>query len=90
MELISVALKLWSKSIKSFLLPLGPISITFRDITILTDLPIRGADAQCLVDNQDSYIPDIEVSSTTQTSYFAVIRKWHDVTRVPSTTKHVV
>ena len=71
-ELMSVALKLWSKSINSFIHPFSPISITLRDITILTGLPIRGADALCLFDIQDSSLPAIEVSSTTQTSYFVV------------------
>ena len=72
-ELMSVALKLWSKSINSFIHPFSPISITLRDITILTGLPIWGADALCLFDIQDSSLPAIEVSSTTQTSYFVVI-----------------
>ena len=87
-ELMSVTLKLWSKSINYFLLPFGPISITLRDITILMGLPIRGADALCLLDIQDSSLPAIEVSSTTQNSYFVIIRKWHDVTGVPSTAEH--
>ena len=39
-ELMSAALKFWSKSINSFLLPFGPISITLRDITILIGLLI--------------------------------------------------
>ena len=43
----------------------------------------------CLLDIQDPYFSAIEVSSTTQTSYSAVIQKWHDVTRVPSTANHV-
>ena len=54
MELISVALKFWSKSINSFLFPFGPIFITLRDIPILTSLPIQGANAFCLLDIQDS------------------------------------
>ena len=83
-ELMSVALIFWSKSVKSFLLPFGPISIT-----ILIGLPIRGANALCLVDLQDSSFQAIEVSSTTQTSYSTIIPKWHDVTKVPSMAKHV-
>ena len=39
-ELMSIALKFWSKSINSFMLPFGPMSITLRDITVLTGLPI--------------------------------------------------
>ena len=39
-ELMSVALKFWSKSINSFLLSFAPISITLIYITILTGLPI--------------------------------------------------
>ena len=80
--LMSVALKFWSKSINSFLLPFGPISITFRDITILMILPIQGAYALCLLDVQDSSFPSIEVSYSTQTSYFATTRKWHDVIEI--------
>ena len=72
-ELMSVALKFWSKSINSFLLPFCLISITLRDITILTGIPVRGADALCLLDIQDSSLSAIKVSSTTQTSYFAII-----------------
>ena len=52
-------------------------------------LPIRGADALCLLDIQYSSLPAIKVSSTTQTSYYVVIRKWHDVIGVPSTVEHV-
>ena len=89
MELVSVALKFWSNSINYFLVPFGPISITLRDITILTSLPIRGVDALCLLDIQNSSLSAIEVSSTTQTSYSVVIRKWHDVIKVPSMAEHV-
>ena len=64
-ELMSVALKFWYKSINSFLVPFGPISITLRAITILTGLPIRGANALCLHDIQNSSLSAIEVSSTT-------------------------
>ena len=39
-DLMSVALKFWSKSINPFMLSFGPIFITLRDITILTSLPI--------------------------------------------------
>ena len=87
--LMSVALKFWSKSINSFLLPFGPISITLRDITILTSLPIQGVDALCLLDVQESSLPSIEVSYTTQTSYFATIRKWHDIIKIHCTSNHV-
>ena len=74
-ELMSVALKFKSKSINYFLLPFGPIYITLRDITILKGLPIRGVDALCLLDIQDSSLLAIEVSSTTQTSYSATYLK---------------
>ena len=85
-ELMSVALELWSKS---FLLPFGPISIILRDITILTGPPIRGADALCLLDIQGSSLPTIEVSSTTQTLNSVVVRKWHDIIEVPLMDEHV-
>ena len=89
LEFMGVVLKFWSKSINSFLLLFGPISITLRNITILTGLSIRGVNVLCLFDIQDSSLPAIEVSSTTQTSYFVAIWKWHDVTRVPLTVEHV-
>ena len=60
-ELTSVAMKFWSYSIYSFLLSFGPISITLRDITILTSLPIQGANELCLLDIQDSSLLNIEV-----------------------------
>ena len=71
------------------MLPFGPIYITFRHITILTGLPIQGADALCILDVQDSSLPAIEVSSTTQTLYSTIIQKWHDVTRIPLIVEHV-
>ena len=89
MELMSVVLKFWSKSINSFLLLFGPVFITLRDITILTRLPIQGVDALCLLDAQDSFLPSIEFSSTTQTSYSSNIQKWYDATKTPSTVEHV-
>ena len=69
--------------------PFGPISITLRDITILTGLHIWGVDALCLLDIRHSSLPAIEVSSTIQISYSAIIQKWHDVNGVPSTVEHV-
>ena len=88
-SLACVALKLCFKSINYFLLPFGPISISLRDIIVLTGLPIRGADESCLLDIQDSSLLAIEVSSTTQTSYSSTIWNWHDVIEIQSTTKHV-
>ena len=82
---MSVALKFWSKSINSFLLPFSPISITLRDITIRTSLPIRGVDALFLLNIQDSSLSAIKVSCTTQISYSTIIRKWHNAIKVPST-----
>ena len=84
-----MALKFWSKSINSFLLPFSHISIILRDVTILMCLSIQGVDALCLLDVQDSFLPAIKVSSTTQTSYSATIRKWHDVIEIPYTIEHV-
>ena len=59
MELMSVVLKFWSKSINYFLLPFSPISITLRDNTILMSLP---TDALCLLDIQDSSLSVIDVA----------------------------
>ena len=49
-ELMTVTLKFWSKSINFFLLHFGLISIRWRDVAIFTGLPIRGADVLCLLD----------------------------------------
>ena len=88
-DLMIVALKLCYKSINSFQLSFGLISIKLRDITILTGLRIRCADALCLLDVQDSSLPAIEFSSTIKTSYSSTIRKWHDVTGIPSIAEQV-
>ena len=80
-----MVLKFWSKSINSFLLPFGHVSIILRDVTILKKLLLQGVDVMCLFDAQDPSILSIEVSSTTQTSYSSAILKWHDTIRTPST-----
>ena len=88
-EFMSVVLKFWSKSINYIMFPFGPISITLRDITILTSLPIQGADALCLLNVQDSSLLALKVSFTTQTLYSAIIRKWYDIIGIPYTIEHV-
>ena len=83
-----MVLKFWSKSINSFMLPFGPISILegcYHSHWIALSIAV----VLCLLDTQDSSLLAIEVSSTIQTSYFATIQRWHDVTVIPSTVERV-
>ena len=66
----------WSKDLNSFIFPFDPTSITLRDISIFTGLPVEGLEAVCLLDVHDPLLPHFEVSSTSQTSYSSAIRKW--------------
>ena len=68
-DLISIALRFWSKGLNSFLFPFGPVSITMRDIFIFTRFPIESSEAVCLLDVHDPSLPHLEVFSTSQTSY---------------------
>ena len=89
LDLMSTALRFWSKGLNSFLFFFSPASITMRDISILTMLPIEGSEAVCLLDVHNPSLPHLEVSSTSQTFYSSTIWKWQTFTRVPSTTKHI-
>ena len=89
LDLISTALRFWSKDLNSFIFPFGPESITLRDISIFTGLHVKGLEAICFLDVHDPLLPHIEISSTSQTSYLSAIRKWRTSTRVLSTTKHI-
>ena len=40
LELMSVVLRFWSKSVNSFLFPFGLVSFILRDVSILIGLPI--------------------------------------------------
>ena len=44
LDLISTALRIWSKGLNSFLFPFGPASITMRDNSILTGLSVEGSE----------------------------------------------
>ena len=68
LDLMSTALRFWSKGLNSFLVPFGPASITMRDISILTRLHVEGLEAVCLLDVHDPSLPHLEVSSTFETS----------------------
>ena len=76
LDLMSIALRFWSKGLNSFLFPFGPASTTMRDISILTGLLVEGLEVVCLLDVHDPSLPHLEVSSTSQTSYSSAIRKW--------------
>ena len=88
LDLMSTALRFWSKDLNSFIFPFDPTSI-MRDISIFTGLPVEGLEVVCLLDVHDPSLSHLEVSSTSQTSYSFVIRKWRTSTGVPSTTEHI-
>ena len=89
LDLISIALRFFSKGLNSFRFPFSPASITLRDISILIGFPIEGSKVVCLIDVHDPSLPHLKVSSTSQTSYSSAIRKWRTSIRVPSTTEHI-
>ena len=89
LDLMSAALRFWSKGLNSFFFSSGLASITMRDIFIFTELHVEGSKAICLLDVHDPSFPNLEVSSTSLTSYPFAIRKWQTSTRVPSTTEHI-
>ena len=64
LDLMSTILRFWSKGLNSFLFHFSPTSITMRDISILTRLPIEGSEAVCLLDVHDPSLPHLEVFST--------------------------
>ena len=64
LDLMTTTLRFWSKDLNSFIFPFGHTSITFRDISIFTELPIEGSKAVCLLDVHDPSLPHLEVSST--------------------------
>ena len=89
LNLMSTALRFWSKDLNSFIFLFGPTSITLRNISIFIGLPVEGSEAVCLLDAHDPLLPHLEDSSTSQTSYSPAIRKWQTSTGVPSTPVHI-
>ena len=89
LDLMSTTLRFLSKGLNSFLIPFDPTSITMREISIFTGLPVEGSKAVCLLDVHDPSLSHLKVSSTSQTSYTSVIRKWRTSTGVPSTIEHI-
>ena len=89
LDLMSIALRFWSKGLNSFIFPFGPVSNTMRDISIFTRLPFEDSEAVCLLDVYDPSLPHLEVSSTSQTSYSSAIRKWQTFTRIPYIKEHI-
>ena len=75
LDLMSTALRLWYNDLNSFIFPFGPASITLRDISIFTELHVKGLEVVCLLDVHDPLLPHLKVSSTFQTSYSSAIRK---------------
>ena len=61
---MSTALRFWSKGLNSFLFPFSFASITMRDISILTGLPVEGLEVVCLIDVDDPSLTHLEVFST--------------------------
>ena len=86
LDLMSIALRFWSKYLNSFIFSFDPASNTLRDISIFTGFHVEGLEVVCLLDVHDISLPHLEVSSTSQTSYSSAIRKWRTSTGVPSTT----
>ena len=86
---MSTTLRFWYKDLNSFIFPFGLASITLRDISIFTGLPVEGSKPLCLLDVHDPFLPHLEFSSTSQTSYSSAIRKWRTYTGVPSTIEHI-
>ncbi|XP_050234446.1 uncharacterized protein LOC126682736 [Mercurialis annua] len=77
-------LRYWSSSANSFLFPCGPMSVTLKDVFMLTGLPVIGFDAPCLfeVDNKQLFsCPDYQ-------SYKACIEKWCRRMETPSSQEH--
>ena len=89
LDLMSTALRFWSKDLNSFIFHFGPASITLRDISIFTRLPVEGLKIVCLLDIHDPSLPHLKVSSTSQTSYSFAIWKKRTSIGVPSTTEHI-
>ena len=90
LDFMSTTLRFWSKDLNSFIFPFGYTSITLRDISIVTGLPIEGLEAVCLLDVYDPFLPHLEVSSTSQTSYSSAIQKGQTSIGIPSTIEHIV
>ena len=89
LDLMSIALRFWSKGLNSFIFHFGPASITMRDIFIFTGFPVEGSEAVCLLDVQDPSLPHLEVSSTSQTFYSSTIWKWQTSSGIPSIKEHI-
>ena len=66
LDLISATLRFWSKDFNSFIFSFSPASITLRDISNFTGLPVEGSKVVCLLDVNDPYFPHLEVSSTSK------------------------
>ena len=64
LDMMSTALRFWSKDLNSFVFPFGPASITLKDISIFTGLHVEGLEAVCLLDVHDPSLPHLKVSST--------------------------
>ncbi|XP_055959740.1 uncharacterized protein LOC126656871 [Mercurialis annua] len=77
-------LRYWSSSANSFIFPFGPMSVTLKDVFMLTGLPVIGFDAPCLfeVETKDLY------SYPICPSYPACVSKWSVLTTPPSLEEH--
>ena len=89
LDLMSTALRFWSKGLNSFHFPFGLVSIMMRDISTLTGLHVEGSEAVCLLDVHDPSLPHLKVSSPSQTSYSSAIQKWRTSTGASSTIEHM-
>ena len=57
LDLMSTALRFWSKDLNSFIFPFGSASITLRDISIFTRLVVEDLEVVCLLDVHDPLLP---------------------------------
>ena len=57
LDLMSTALRFWSKDLNSFIFPFGSASITLRDISIFTRLVVEDLEVVCFLDVHDPLLP---------------------------------
>ena len=64
LDFMSTVLRFWPKDLNLFIFSFSPASITLKDISIFTGLPVEGLEAVCLLDVHDPLLPHFEVSSS--------------------------
>ncbi|KAF2318439.1 hypothetical protein GH714_007632 [Hevea brasiliensis] len=77
--LLTALLPLWSYHYNCFILPLGPMSLTLRDVTTLTSLPIHGETSPALAAELASTRP-IRKSGTSFVNFISLNARKGDIT----------